>query len=406
MMTDSMIKKMLEDTNIFHTQYVDIFLERYSDYVFNFDDEIFKKCITLMLIPDYRWETIFTDLRRGFCEQIASGSHCDDIILSFIESLSIQCFLNDYVYNYEDDEIEWLNYLKDNITGNEKYYAPVIACYEPIHNLVKPYKQDVFTKVQITDPLSVLDIQKTLERIGTIDDPISKLVRDQYLENPYPKWRYTDFMPEEYRIGKPSRVLIAGCGTGQQVISASQYKDAEITAIDLSDASVAYAKQKADEYGMNVRFIVMDLLNVELLQQQFDIIECGGVLHHMADPERGLSALCKVLAPGGQMKLGLYNRDARTAVTKVRNSIDNVDIRDFRTKVFHGHYPELEELTYMLDFYGYSTCRDYCFHECEHQFTLPQIHVMLNNNNLDLCEFVGMESSHMYQFIAQSRRKH
>ena len=63
-------------------------------------------------------------------------------------------------------------------------------------------------------------------------------------------------------------------GTGQQVISASQYKDAEITAIDLSDASVAYAKQKADEYGMNVRFIVMDLLNVELLQQQFDIIEC------------------------------------------------------------------------------------------------------------------------------------
>ena len=63
------------------------------------------------------------------------------------------------------------------------------------------------------------------------------------------------------------------------------------------------------------------------------------------------------------MKLGLYNRDARTAVTKVRNSIDNIDIRDFRTKVFNGYYSELEELTYMLDFYGYSTCRDYCFHE-------------------------------------------
>jgi hypothetical protein len=126
----------------------------------------------------------------------------------------------------------------------------------------------------------------------------------------------------------------------------------------------------------------------------------------MADPERGLSALCKVLAPGGQMKLGLYSRDARTAVTKVRNSIKNVDIREFRTKVFNGCYPELEELTQMLDFYGLSTCRDYCFHECEHQFTLPQIHSMLNNNNLELCEFLDAETSHMYQFVVKFQRKH
>lgn len=400
-----MIEEILKDTRVFHTEYVDIFLERYKDYTFKFDDEVFKRCITLMLIPDYKWETIFTGLRRDFCKQTASGHHYEDDVMSFIECLSIQCFLNDYVYNYDSDEIEWLNYLKDNITGNEKYYAPVISCYEPIHNLVTPYKQDEFTKVQITDPLSVLEIQQTLERVGTITDPTSKLVRDQYMKNPYPKWRYTDFISEEYREGNSPRVLIAGCGTGHQVVGASQYKDAQITAIDICDVSVAYAKQKADEYGMNVRFIVMDLLNVELLQRQFDIIECGGVLHHMADPELGLSALCKVLAPGGQMKLGLYNRDARTAVTKVRNSIKNVDIREFRTKVFNGCYPELEELTQMLDFYGLSTCRDYCFHECEHQFTLPQIHVMLNNNNLDLCGFLDLETSHMYQFIAQSRRK-
>lgn len=401
-----MIEEILNDTEVFHTDYVHIFLERYEDYRFNFDDEVFKKCITLMLIPDYKWETIFTELRKDFCKQTASGYHYADNIISFIECLSIQCFLNDYVYNCDSDEIKWLNYLKDNITGNEKYYAPVISCYEPIHNLVKPYKQDEFIKVQIADPLSVLEIQQTLERVGAITDPTSKLVRDQYMENPYPKWRYTDFIPEEYREGNSPKVLIAGCGTGHQIIGASQYKDADITAIDICDLSVAYAKQKADEYGMNVRFIVMDLLDVELLKQQFDIIECGGVLHHMADPERGLSALCKVLAPDGQMKLGLYSKEARTAVTEVRNSIKNVDIRDFRTKVFHGCYPELQELTQMLDFYGLSTCRDYCFHECEHQFTLPQIHSMLNNNNLELCEFLDAETSHMHQFVVKFQRKH
>ena len=47
-------------------------------------------------------------------------------------------------------------------------------------------------------------------------------------------------------IEKPS-ILIAGCGTGQQILQAQRYKNAEITAIDLSTSSLCYAKRKLNE---------------------------------------------------------------------------------------------------------------------------------------------------------------
>jgi len=46
------------------------------------------------------------------------------------------------------------------------------------------------------------------------------------------------------------KILIAGCGTGNQVIRSSRYKNVPITAIDLS-SSLAYAIRKAKEYEMD-----------------------------------------------------------------------------------------------------------------------------------------------------------
>ena len=116
---------------------------------------------------------------------------------------------------------------------------------------------------------------------------------------------------------KISNILIAGCGTGIQIIEASKYSNCEITAIDLSKASISYAKRKVDEYGLkNVNFIEMDILELELIGKRFDLIECSGVLHHMNDPIKGLSSLFNVLEPKGFLKLGLYSKYARAEIIK------------------------------------------------------------------------------------------
>ena len=53
-------------------------------------------------------------------------------------------------------------------------------------------------------------------------------------------------------------------------------------AIDMSKTSLAYEKRMTDQYKIqNIKYFQTDLLNVDLLEESFDMIICTGVLHHM-----------------------------------------------------------------------------------------------------------------------------
>ena len=136
-----------------------------------------------------------------------------------------------------------------------------------------------------------------IQSFSEINDEISQLVKQQYEENPYPRWIGTSLRPPAPFVGllrqdiapnAPSDlqtierpdVLIAGCGTGRQPItSASRYFNSSVIAIDLSRANLAYAKRKAEELEINnIEFIQGDLLELTRLDKTFDIIECGGDL--------------------------------------------------------------------------------------------------------------------------------
>ncbi len=155
------------------------------------------------------------------------------------------------------------------------------------------------------------------------------------------------------------KVLIAGCGTSNQILQAQRYKNAQITAIDLSFYSLSYAQRKINELKIdNVKLIQMDILEVDLLEEKFDISECSGVLHHMDDPARELKAIVGALKKAGFLKLGLYRELAREDIIKARNYIASTklqvnedSIRDFRETVFSGKTPELNSLSKGADFY-------------------------------------------------------
>ena len=197
---------------------------------------------------------------------------------------------------------------------------------------------------------------------------------------------------------KKINILIAGCGTGIQIIEASRYSNCEITAIDLSNSSISYAKRKVDEYGLkNINFIEMDLLELTSLNKRFDLIECSGVLHHMNEPSKGLSNLFDVLEPEGFLKLGLYSKYAREEILKARKLIKEKDIkpnidgiRNFRNDLLNGEIKEVNEITNWSDFYSTSMCRDLCFHSQENCYSLIEIKNMLKVSNL---EFLGFTLS-------------
>ena len=143
----------------------------------------------------------------------------------------------------------------------------------------------------------------------------------------------------------------------------------------------------------------MDLLNAADLGEIFDMIACGGVLHHMDNPYDGLSALVQQLKPGGYIKLALYSETARNIIVKARKKIQMLEIdstpesiREFRKKVLDGEITELLELPkFASDFYSLSECRDLCFHIQEHRFTTESLKKLLDSHSLTFCGFMVPE---------------
>ena len=128
-----------------------------------------------------------------------------------------------------------------------------------------------------------------------------------------------------------------------------------------------------------------DILDIELIDRKFDIIESSGVLHHMEKPLIGWEKLTKCLKSGGLMRIALYSKYARKDIAKTRFEINNLkignnnkDLKVYRKKFINSELQHEKRHTLSLDFYSLSTFRDLLFHNQEHQFTITEI-----KNSLD-----------------------
>lgn len=165
-------------------------------------------------------------------------------------------------------------------------------------------------------------------------NPVTRAVAAQYEGWPYPAWTRITLspatrLPDVIRAMDPdlakalpvkANMLIAGCGTGRQAAGvALRYPDADVTAIDVSEASLDYARRQCAALGIaNVHFMKLDLHDVGNLGSRFHAVHCAGVLHHLPDPERGVKVLADVLYPGGVMHIMVYNRYQRLMVGGAR----------------------------------------------------------------------------------------
>lgn len=251
-----------------------------------------------------------------------------------------------------------------------------------------------------------------LPEIAPITDGVSQAVAEMYEANPYPRWTHLPRRPKvdvraalmrdypharSVAFDRPLAVLMPGAGTGQHPLSvASSYDSVEVIAVDLSRASLAYAKRMAAHYGIgNVAFLRGDILDLPRLGRTFDHVECVGVLHHMGDPRAGLRAISSVMRPGAFIRIGLYGESARRIVVKARDQIAAAKLpptldglREFRRRVMGGGWRRLVPLTAWEDFWSASLLRDLCFHVQEHRFTISRLRDFLKNSDL---RFLGFE---------------
>lgn len=100
-----------------------------------------------------------------------------------------------------------------------------------------------------------------------------------------------------------SAVLEAGCGVGAQTVTLAQRSPgARFMSVDLSTASLAEAKKKADAAGINnVQFQQADIFALPFAPESFDHVFVCFVLEHLSRPVDALAILDRLLKPGGTM---------------------------------------------------------------------------------------------------------
>lgn len=349
-----------------------------------------------------------------------------------LAALATQCHLNEFVYFISEKEKEQLLGLKTTFDAMEastaaSYLWPMLmlGCYQPLHTLpgiekALQYKdsfpdfvRDVLESF-VVEPLERIEIAKTIPQLTGISDNVSKAVREQYEENPYPRWRSeavaaparpADIMTQigygfdasALSVSDSPQVLIAGTGTGMQSTNAAQrFLNSTVFGVDLSVASLAYAEWMRRKLRQdNLSYVQGDILELEGVEKIYDIIECTGVLHHMADPKKGWKILTDKLKKGGLMKIALYSRMARKDVIDARMAIAEEgygespeEIRRFRNdRIWKAIAGERFFFMNLRDFYSLSECRDLLFHRQERQYDLLEIDTILQELGLEFIAF-------------------
>nr|WP_039042954.1 class I SAM-dependent methyltransferase [Sporosarcina sp. ZBG7A] len=108
----------------------------------------------------------------------------------------------------------------------------------------------------------------------------------------------------------PKKVLELGAGPGRNSIYMAK-QGSSVSAIDLSNKAIEWAKERADEEGLNLDFHCVSLFNFEFEPNSYDFIYDCGMFHHLA-PHRRLTYLeiiKKALKKGGYFGIVCFNTD-------------------------------------------------------------------------------------------------
>lgn len=97
------------------------------------------------------------------------------------------------------------------------------------------------------------------------------------------------------------RILDVGCGTGEHVLMAVE-RGLDATGVDAAPTAIARARRKAEDRGLDARFLRWDALELADLEERFDTVLDSGLFHVFDDEDRGryVRSLAAVLRPGGR----------------------------------------------------------------------------------------------------------
>ena len=168
-------------------------------------------------------------------------------------------------------------------------------------------------------------------------EDVTRRVKSFYEENPFPNYEGLEEFGE--LVGKGSKnpfsanllkaigynktVLECGCGTGQ-LTHFLQINNNHLLGVDMSLGSLRLAVEHKRLNALpRSAFAQMNIFDLAVKDDSFDVVIAHGVLHHTFDAASAFSAIARKVKPGGVIMVGLYNRYARIP-TWVRSKVIGV----------------------------------------------------------------------------------
>lgn len=379
-------------------------------------DQLLREALAKGINHDVEVERLLTALRKALLCQATADDLRQKTVYEFACALARQCANNEFVFRVSDEERRHLDALAARRSdgpgvGSEAVQDLMrLALYHPVDRIpgvpaadrdlarLRPRALGDLVAEALAARREEEAIAETIAELRPLRDRVSRQVAAQYEASPYPRWPTTAIPPPGSKrdhlrrfvddealavFGRPFDVLVAGCGTGRHAVQAAfgYGPGGRVLATDLSRASLAYAARMARALeAPNLRFLKADILDMADLGETFDVIECVGVLHHMADPGIGWRILAGRLRDGGLMRIGLYSELGRQDIARFRAEVgadigaDDDTIRRVRGDILDGRHGALgTALATRGDFFTLSACRDLLFHVQEHRFTVPGI---------------------------------
>lgn len=172
------------------------------------------------------------------------------------------------------------------------------------------------------------------------------------------------------------RILLAGCGCFSPYPFSVANPHIPITAVDLSRRNTQRARLHCIFHGRcNVSFVVGDFRDPQVISGRFGLIDAYGVLHHLDDPQAGLTALAEKLADGGIVRVMLYNRITRRLEESLRRALRIVKIREAKDlkRLIAKAKPGTRLYNFLQHSYdakSMSGLADALLHPCVHTFSV------------------------------------
>jgi demethylmenaquinone methyltransferase/2-methoxy-6-polyprenyl-1,4-benzoquinol methylase len=151
------------------------------------------------------------------------------------------------------------------------------------------------------------DVQGMFDRIAGVYD----LMNSAMTAGLHHQWR--ERAVDRAEVGPGSDALDLCCGTGDLTLALRRRigPDGRVVGSDFSEPMLELARAKSGEQGLPVEFGWADALDLPYGDSSFDAVTVGFGARNLADLDKGLAEMARVLRPGGRVVILEITRPRR-----------------------------------------------------------------------------------------------